>query len=412
MTNLSPGQSAGPGHVAIIGAGPSGCYTAIALRRLIPDVEITVFDRRVTPFGLIRYGVAADHQGMKNVARQFERLFTSPGVAFVGNTTIGDDLSLEDLDSAFDAVVIATGLPYDRRMEVPLHPEARVLGAGELLRFLNADPDCVLRGSTVESFGALGESVVVVGAGNVAMDVARLVCKTDDELVGSDIDDEARAVLGTENVRHIDIVARGPRDRVRWDSAMFRELCDLPGVQVRVDGEGVHEAADEGSGDAQVVVDIHFGVETRAVNHRDGRTIVAGTRSGQPVGEVEFAADTVITAIGFVPEGGDVDVAMAGTSVFRVGGAQSGVLGNLAENRGVAKKAAAEIAAALSAGLGGKPGPAGVDHMLPDGVTDYADWCAIDHAEVGRALPGRCRTKFTSREAMLDVIRVDAPSLM
>ncbi|MCZ0911502.1 FAD-dependent oxidoreductase [Gordonia amicalis] len=399
MTKTVAGQSTRHAEVAIVGAGPSGCYTAIALRRLMPDAAITVFDRRMTPFGLLRYGVAADHQGMKNVARQFDRVFASPGVRFVGNTGIGRDLSLTDLHAAFDAVVVATGLPNDRPIGIAVHPDARVLGAGELLRFINADPDSVLRGADADSCRPLGESVVVVGAGNVAMDVARLLSKTAEDLVGSDVDDEARAALEAENLRRIDIVARGPRDRVRWDAAMLRELCELPGVGVSIDGEQV-----AGDGEPRVAVNVHFAVDTRAVDHRDGRAVLAGTHSASNT-EVEFVADTVITAIGFVAESDAPVDPVISTQIFRVGGAQSGVLGNLAQNRAAAKNAAAQVADALSVRCISKPGLAGVEHLLPARVVDFADWRIIDDAEVARARPGRCRTKFNSREEMIDVVR-------
>ncbi|MEH3143175.1 MAG: FAD-dependent oxidoreductase [Mycobacterium kyogaense] len=166
-------------QVAIVGCGPAGCYTAQAILRLAPDARITVFDARPTPFGLVRYGVAADHQGMKNVTKQFERIFASDRVEFVGNTRIGEEIGLAELEQNFDAVVLATGLPEDRPLAVPVTGAARVIGAGQLLRFLNGDPDSLIRtgGPT-----RLGGEVVVIGAGNVAMDVARLLCKTTTDL--------------------------------------------------------------------------------------------------------------------------------------------------------------------------------------------------------------------------------------
>ncbi|MCZ1002388.1 FAD-dependent oxidoreductase [Streptomyces mirabilis] len=184
------------GEVAIIGCGPSGCYTALALRRLAPEVGITVFDGRLTPYGLVRYGIASDHQGMKGVSRQFDRLFASEGVEFVGNTVIGRDIALATLERAFDVVVIATGLSEDRPLEVPTDPQARVYGAGRLLRFLNGDPDSHGR-SLGGPDGPLGTDLLVVGAGNVAIDVARLLCKTEKAFAGTDIDDEARLSLAT-----------------------------------------------------------------------------------------------------------------------------------------------------------------------------------------------------------------------
>ncbi|RYF44464.1 MAG: monooxygenase, partial [Comamonadaceae bacterium] len=99
-----------PPRVAIIGAGPSGCFTAQALRKRIANIQITVFDALPTPYGLIRHGIAPDHQGAKAVQRQFDRLFARDGVRFVGNTLIPGDLPCAQLTEAFDAVVLATGL--------------------------------------------------------------------------------------------------------------------------------------------------------------------------------------------------------------------------------------------------------------------------------------------------------------
>lgn len=129
------------GHrVAVVGAGPSGCYAAMALRKLSTMAEIVVFDSRPLPFGLVRNGIAPDHQGMKAVARQFERLFAAPEVQFVGNVAIGRDLPVEAL-RAFDGIVFATGLERDASLSVPTDSRARVFGAGSLIRQLNGDPD-------------------------------------------------------------------------------------------------------------------------------------------------------------------------------------------------------------------------------------------------------------------------------
>jgi ferredoxin--NADP+ reductase len=352
------------GQVAIIGCGPSGCYTAVALRRLVPGVGITVFDGRPTPFGLVRYGVAADHQGMKGVSRQFDRLFASDGVDFVGNTTIGSDLSLELLEGAFDVVVMATGLSIDRALEVPCHAEARVYGAGQLLRYLNADPDSHLR-ALEGSHGALGNELLVVGAGNVAMDVARLLAKAEEGFVGSDIDDDARALLASSNLRRIILLGRGPRDAARWDAAMFTELCALPGVAVSVDGEiqgdlaagASKQPAAAATGDDPVKVDICFNTTVSAVDYADGRTVVRTRPTNGVAGEDAWVVDTVVTAMGFVrasPEENPLAHADPERLVW-VGGCHSGVLGNLAENRTLAKIAAEAIADQLSAAAG-RPG--------------------------------------------------------
>ncbi|MFI7294879.1 FAD-dependent oxidoreductase [Streptomyces sp. NPDC050121] len=426
------------GEVAVVGCGPSGCYTALALRRLAPEVKITVFDGRPTPYGLVRYGIAADHQGMKGVSRQFDRLFASEGVEFVGNTVIGRDISLATLEQAFDVVVIATGLSDDRPLQVPTHPEAKVYGAGQLLRFLNGDPDSRMR-SLGGSHGPLGTDLLVVGAGNVAIDVARLLCKTEEAFAGTDIDDEAWASLATHDLHRLILLARGPHERARWDASMFTELCRLPGVVITVDGEvverslsrGDEPAPDAGSeGEASAVrdaihIDIHFNRSPTAIEYADGRTLVRARRtsetstttpSGEPeesgnsgeragAGEKAYVVDTVVTAMGFVRptvEQNPVAHADPERQVW-AGGAHSGALGNLAENRTLAKAAAEEVVDRLQRSSG-RPGLKGIRDLLPPDAVSFEGWKAIDRAEVARARPDRLRWKFTTREEMADVV--------
>ncbi|NUS83530.1 MAG: FAD-dependent oxidoreductase [Streptomyces sp.] len=432
------GSSGATGEVAIIGCGPSGCYTALALRRLAPDVKITVFDGRLTPYGLVRYGVAADHQGMKGVSRQFDRLFALEGVEFVGNTVIGRDVSLETLEQAFDVVVIATGLSEDRPLRIPTAPEARVYGAGRLLRFLNGDPDSHVR-SLGGSPGPLGTDLLMVGAGNVAIDVARLLCKTEEAFAGTDIDDEAWLSLATRGLRRLTLLARGPRERARWDASMFTELCHLPGVVITVDGEveerslygGTEAAPDAGyRGGASRVrdavhIDIRFNESPTAIEYADGRTLVrtrrtSGTSTTTPSsepgasgpsweragpGEEVYVVDAVVTAMGFVRpavEQNPVAHADPRRHVW-VGGAHSGALGNLAENRTLAKTAAEEVADRLQRSSG-RPGLEGIRDRLPPDAVCFEDWKAIDRAEIARARSGRLRWKFTTREEMADAV--------
>lgn len=401
------------GHVAIVGCGPSGCYTALALRRAAPDVHITVFDARPTPFGLLRYGVAPDHQGMKNVGRQFDRLFASDHVEFVGNTRVGQDLSLEVLEENFDVVVLATGLAADRPLTVPVDPEARVYGAGQLLRYLNGDPDSILRQSTPPP---LGEEVLIVGTGNVAMDVARLLCKADDGFHNSDVDDDAREALRTADLRHLTLLSRGPRDRVRWDGSMFAELCTLPGVTVYLDGEIVDRSTVSGGSGKHgrdVRVDVRFreipvGIDFDGRQVNGHRTVVRTRFNGkpdEPMAEQEtfvHRAGTVVTAMGFVDEPAGREWSDR-EGVVRVGGCGSGFLGNLAENRALAKEAARDILARVSESPG-RPGLDGVRAHLPAASTTFDDWTAVDRAEVDRARPGRVRRKFTAWSEMTDVI--------
>ena len=162
-----------PLHIAIVGAGPSGCYVADALGRKLPGARIDVFDRLPTPFGLVRGGVAPDHQGTKNIARQFERILGKEGVRFLGNIAIGRDLAYAELKEAYDVLVIATGALQDRRLGIPGEDLDAVYGSGRFVAWYNGIPDGRDLDPRLD-----GKSLAIVGNGNVALDIARLLAKT------------------------------------------------------------------------------------------------------------------------------------------------------------------------------------------------------------------------------------------
>ncbi|MBY6414408.1 FAD-dependent oxidoreductase [Rhodococcus sp. BP-252] len=403
-------QHPGARHVAIVGCGPSGCYTALALRRSLPDVHVTIFDVRPTPFGLLRYGVAPDHQGMKNVSRQFDRLFGAENVRFVGNVRVGQDLPFATLEEHFDAVVVATGLAVDRPLAAPIDAGASVVGAGQLLRLLNGDPDSVLRGTTPSQ---LGSEVLIVGTGNVAMDVARLLCKSDEGFEGSDVDDDARQALATNAIEHLVLLSRGPKERVRWDASMFAELCALPGVTVYLDGELELRSAATDRPDAgrSVRVDVRFREIPTAIATDGQRTIVRTRFNDDPAapqpdrsGEAfTHHVDTVVTAMGFIDAPSGFDQTL-NDRVVKVGGCESGALGNLAENRALAKIAAQQVISLLKQTTDARDGWHGIEQELPDSAITFDDWTRIDRAEIERARPGRVRRKFTAWSDMTDHI--------
>ncbi|MEU1953512.1 FAD-dependent oxidoreductase [Nocardia rhamnosiphila] len=385
-----------PARVAIVGSGPSGCFTAQTLRKRLPDVRIDVFDSLPTPYGLIRHGIAPDHQGAKAVQRQFDRLFAQDGVRFVGNTRIGRDVALSTLLESFDAVVLATGLARDRGLGVPQDPAARVIGAGELLRLLNSDPDTALRRAVPE----LGAEVAIVGTGNVAVDVARLLTKSAAELEASDIDDTALAALNTAAITTIHILGRSGREQAKWDASMLKELAAVGTVDLRLDGEPMNAAA----AGAQVLIDVRFQQRIHAVDTDGEQTLLITHECGDPARTRHFAVDTVISAIGFDDVSALGVPAGSSAHVFQVGGCHSGRLGNLAENRKLAATTAQAVADHLTRHQLGRPGidPASLTHPV-----FFDGWRRIEEAETGRARPGRCRTKFTTRAELLAAARTE-----
>src|SRR5258706_4843 len=193
-------------RVAIVGAGTSGYYAADGLLRARRDLRIDLIDRLPTPFGLVRAGVAPDHQGTKAVIRQFERLLAQPDVRFAGNVEIGRDLSWEELQQGYDAVIIATGMVIDNKLGVPGEELPFVWGSWRFVGWLNGHPD-FREGPDLSAV----RRVAVIGNGNVALDVARVLAKSADEMAKSDIVPEAGAAIAAAPLTDIHVIGRrGP----------------------------------------------------------------------------------------------------------------------------------------------------------------------------------------------------------
>src|ERR1022692_1636763 len=190
-------------HIAIIGSGPAGCYLADSLLRLVPDASIDIFDRLPVPFGLVLYGVAPDHQGTKAVARVLDRVLSRNRVSFFGNVEVGRDIRLEELMALYDVVVLATGASRDRRLNIPGEELPGVLGSGAFSGWDNNHPDH----QPPAIHGV--QSAVVIGNGNVAIDVARVLAKSATELAGSDLSPEVTSWLETQPIEPIHVVGRG-----------------------------------------------------------------------------------------------------------------------------------------------------------------------------------------------------------
>ncbi|GHC84665.1 NADP oxidoreductase [Nocardiopsis terrae] len=224
-----------PLRVAVIGSGPAGVYTADALTRQsrVP-VRVDVLDRLPTPYGLVRYGVAPDHTRIKGVARALRRVLEHPDVRFVGGVEFGTDLTREDLARSHHAVVYATGAGDDRRMGVPGEELPGSVAATDFVNWYCGHPDSGLARFVLDS-----EEVAVVGAGNVALDVARILAKTADELRHTDIPQAALEVLAASRVRTVHVLARRGPLQARFTAPELRDLLALPGADVVVDPDQV-----------------------------------------------------------------------------------------------------------------------------------------------------------------------------
>ena len=214
-----------PLRVAVIGSGPAGIYAADALtrQRRVP-VHVDIMDRLPTPYGLVRYGVAPDHLKIKGVAGTLRQVLEHPDVRFLGGVEFGTDLSRADLSHTHHAVVYATGAAVDRRMGVPGEDLPGSVAATDFVNWYCGHPD-----SDLEQFVLNSEEVAVVGAGNVAIDVSRILVKTADELSHTDIPQPVLDVLAASRVRTVHLLARRGPLQAKFTAPELRGLLSLPG---------------------------------------------------------------------------------------------------------------------------------------------------------------------------------------
>jgi ferredoxin--NADP+ reductase len=224
-----PSKERGTLRVAIIGTGPSACYTAEALLRR-GEVEIDMFDRLPTPWGLIRGGVAPDHPKTKGVADIFASEFRSASLQFFLNVDVGKHVSLAELREHHHAVVYAVGASGDRRLEIPGEDLPGSHSATEFVAWYNGHPDYADR-----TFDLSGERAVIVGNGNVALDVARILTIDPDELAKTDIADHALQALRSSNIREVVVLGRRGPMQAAYSMPEFLALGYLPGVDVVID---------------------------------------------------------------------------------------------------------------------------------------------------------------------------------
>lgn len=224
------GSSSRPVRIAIIGAGPSGFYAAGSLlQQKEAHVSIDLFDRLPTPYGLVRYGVAPDHQKIKSVTRIYERTMKDSRVRYFGNVDLGADIMHAELKSHYDQIVYAVGAPSDKKLGIPGEDLTGSFSATEFVAWYNGHPD--LRHYQFD----LGvESVAVIGVGNVAMDVTRILAKSVDELKTTDITDYALEALQESNVKRIHIFARRGPVQAKFTNPEIKELGQLEVADVIV----------------------------------------------------------------------------------------------------------------------------------------------------------------------------------
>ena len=425
----------------IVGSGPSGFYAADALLRKLPGCRVDILDRLPTPYGLVRGGVAPDHQSTKAVQRVFERTATRAGVRFLGHVEVGRDIGYEELKANYDAVVIAIGCPIDRRLGIPGEDLPGVYGSWSFVGWYNGHPK---KRDLAPDLS--GKAVAVIGNGNVAIDCVRVLAKAPAEMAKSDLCRHAAAVLAKAPVEEIYLIGRRGPVQASFTPIELAELGQLERCVPLLDGAALERdiaAADPAEikvkekvlaalrsfaanrpGDKPVRLRLLFWAAPAAIVGRGrveglslGRTRLESGRAVETGESLELAVATVITAIGYVgrafaglpmDERRGIARNLEGRvepGVYVVGWSKRGPSGTIPTNR-VDAMAVAELIAADLAGCQGKPGPAALDRLLAArGVrpVTFADWQRINEAEVTRAASGRPREKFTRIEEMLAI---------
>lgn len=410
-------------RIAIVGSGPAGCYAAERLAKLVPDGEVDVLDRLPAPFGLIRYGVAPDHQGTKGVARVLSRVLSRPPAAFFGNVELGRDVGLDELRALYDAVVLAVGAPLDRRLGVPGEDLPGVSGSGAFVGWYNGHPDHCAAAPDLSAV----RRAVVVGNGNVALDVARVLAKSDEELKGSDLSPEAAAAIAAAPLEEVVIVGRRGAAEARFSPTELEELGRLARARptVRPDDlpaeDGGHALlpifrrfAGEG-GEEPMRIRFRFGLTPDAfLPGPDGRLGAVRFRTAAG-GEEQIPAQLCVTCIGY-RHGGLQDLpthdgafrneaGRIADRLYVVGWAKRGPSGTIPTNRSEAHAVAEKLVSELQPSA--RPGREGLRRLLAErGVraVDFAGWQRLEAHETAAAVEGRVRAKVTSLAEMLEIV--------
>ena len=432
-------------HVAIVGSGPAGYYTAEALQKLLGDaVRIDIIDRLPVPFGLIRTGVAPDHQSIKAVARRYEAVALTDTVHFVGNMTVGRDISVDDLMALYDAVVLATGAPDVRPLDIPGADLPGVVGSAAFVGWYNGHPDHAdLAPQLATSHAA------IIGNGNVALDVARILSKAPAEFDGSDIVNHALDALEASHIRSISLLGRRGPHQIAMTPKELGELGHLERAAPRVDPldfppleddallePGVRKSVNHLRGFAAnpvakpITIEFDFFAMPVAIegDGRAERLIVERTRLDEGLRSVgtgehySIPAGLIVTCIGYqtppipgVPyEHGRGRFANADGMIlpglYCVGWAKRGPSGTIGTNKpdgaAVAERIVADSGGPDAAGTG-KRGRMGLDDMVTArglDIVTFRDWQRIDAVEISAARPGSPREKLVRVGEMLNIL--------
>lgn len=226
-----------PVRVAIVGSGPAGFYAAEALLASARPIEIDLFERLPSPFGLVRFGVAPDHQRIRRASRAFERTAANASFRFFGNVEVGREIGVDELRARYDQVLLTVGCAVDRELGIPGEDLEGCTGATEFVSWYNGHPDFADK-----RFELGCERVVVVGMGNVALDVTRMLVRDPSTLAETDIADYALETLHRSRVREVVLLGRRGPAEAAFDEREIRDIAELEGVSVHIDAAELTEA--------------------------------------------------------------------------------------------------------------------------------------------------------------------------
>lgn len=437
--------------VAIIGAGPSGYYTAEALTKACPSCQVDLIDRLPTPFGLIRAGVAPDHQSIKNVARRYTSTNTQDNVRFIGNLSLGRDITLGELQNLYHAVVLATGAAKDRKLNIDGENLKGVYGASAFVGWYNSHPDYKDLNPNLDISAA-----VIIGNGNVALDVARILAKTPAEFAGTDLARHARHKIACSPLKDIYIIGRrGPLHSAFTPKELSElqklEQCtpvvspkDLPNLStdafdhlptMQKKNLTLLLAMQQPDPKDQRHVKIHLNffrrpvailgtdhpkairLEETTVND-DGICTGTGKTEKLPTGLIVSCIGYRSSPITDIPYDDRLgrfisdDKGQINPGLYTVGWARRGPTGTIGTNKPDGAEIAATILENHTPNPAEKLGRAGLDTIIEKrglDIVTFSDWKKIDQAEIDAAKEGESRHKFPDIDTMVAIANADAP---
>jgi len=417
-------------RIAIVGAGPAGYFAAQALQDLRNekrDFAIDLFERLPTPWGLVRSGVAPDHPKIKSVSKVFEKIAKAGGFRLLANVNVGVDISLDELKSFYDFVVLAIGTPRGRKLGIPGEELENVISSADFVYWYNGHPEyCDI------DVDLSGTRAIVIGAGNVAIDVGRMLAIDPSELDSTDMSEHALKALHSSSILDVYVVARRGAESAAFTSPELRELSDIESVNVKIERNDIERAIRRAGDSPEKLVKSNLNIMNMIASHPidqsprslhflfehqplsiNGSQRVESVTFDTPRGQVEVPCDIVITAIGYLPRSFS-GLRLKGNhyenqdgwiseNLYVVGWAKCGPQGVIGRNKSDAAGVMENLINKLEEV---KPNVDVLAILRERGVqvVSQVDWSRINDEEVrrGSAL-AKPRMKFTSVAQMLSV---------